>query len=282
MQNCPYGSGPKNNAPPGIGIVYYSDLGIPNDAARPEIVKSYDGRNVTIDGSWLANKVLSLFGLPDSHYNLFPLNEAKDPIGFCERPPTINDVAPGLPEYLRYAVLYEMQRRWRQWCECLPPPVPPGCSDPILDGRGQCTCAGYMVTITCRWQKVNNVMDSKTKTVGPIYGPLSFYWTFTESPYGDAWYPKLKYDHSNCINGQIVNRYVGSDWYTDMFTNSIPSCTYTVDSIYRVDGLADNCCVPGPKPPTPNVDPFNVPDNIVFIPPTPEDDLAIILVQCLS
>ncbi|QYO65089.1 hypothetical protein [Leptolyngbya sp. 7M] len=91
--------------------------------------------------------MLNLLGDADPEYNLFPMNDFNDIIGFCSRTPTINDIATGYPEYVRQAALYELQRRWSQNCQCIIPERP-GCDDPRYAGRGQCACVLYDFSVT--------------------------------------------------------------------------------------------------------------------------------------
>lgn len=275
MQSCPHGSRPKPGAPPGLGIVYFSDLGFPLNGPPSSPVTEYDGRNVSIDGTWLAGKLLDLFGNADPEYNLFPLNEAKDPIGFCEAPPSINDVAPGLPEYARQAVLYEMQRRWNQWCECMPPPVPGPCSDPRYQGRGQCECASYRFTV--RATRFNPFQQQTFTRDSPnLRGPIEFFWE-RKGTYqsGGQTYQFVDFSYRS---GAAA---CGGQGITDLWiTNALASSQldFEILQLQRRDGQPDNCCPSPEPPPTPEPDPFT-PDNRIRIIPPGEDDVAIILIQ---
>lgn len=280
MDECPYGGEARPDADPTAGVLYYSDLGFPDQVPNPFVI-GYQDNSATIDAETLANKLADLFGDIDANYNMFPMNNPLDIDGFCLQVPKPSDIDAPYATYIREAALYELQKRWNQNCVCSPPPPPPECI--FYNGRGQCPYT-YELRISYKvyyGQNPTPVYVVNNRAIGFYAGALGVPFQRRENLNNGSIRTSLQLTSrrpSNPITSQVSDSYIES---VNSTQPDIRDVVVTIVNMYNSQGqivsaTLDNCCVQQ-RPPNPSPDPIE-PDNRIVFYDSPEDNLAIIFI----
>lgn len=291
MQPCPNGSRQKPNADPEAGVLYYKDLnfptGVPSFSDSP--FSQDPDRGWVVDLGMLATRI----GLPQ--YGGLNILHYKDISGFCEQPPTIDDVPPAifedapLNEFVRRVALHELQRRWRDNCECMPRP---DCEQ--FGGLGQCNGIPYEVRfrIFGPWDNNRRFFDVQSGLMR-VYGGMRWEWVPNLDPGGTTYRwtfllrtrGQWRYNSSGqivSVQGPQLNNgplaYVYNPLNTSpqswplkpqaLANEGRPGTPPSVQVIEmrRMDGGQDNCCEPPIEPqPDPLPPPPVLPNNLSLI-----------------